>query len=256
MHLGAGINLVQRAPPPPSESRIQDVGALRKPEEFYGPWMQVVNWKRRPVLDRIEKSGVLLTIMKSGLSSSRFESLFESILEEEIDTAEPAIPEASRVVVPRVNSPKMDRGSVKDQGGAQQPTGVQLASVAKVTPVETSLHKAKYSTVQVRGEDESSVFLDLPSSILRSSSKAKVKGVHGLRGSHKSGSIVKKRDERGSATSALASCVSSLVSELNQVTVPLPQSQSGMVVHDSGGNGVQWIDNMTFDQQVVDDMRD
>ncbi|KAK8606227.1 hypothetical protein V6N13_102981 [Hibiscus sabdariffa] len=204
MHLGAGINLVQRAPPPPSESRIQDVGALRKPEEFYGPWMQVVNWKRRPVLDRIEKSGVLLTIMKSGLSSSRFESLFESILEEEIDTAEPAIPEASRVVVPRVNSPKMDRGSVKDQGGAQQPTGVQLASVAKVTPVETSLHKAKYSTVQVRGEDESSVF----------------------------------RERNG------------------RVTVPLPQSQSGMVVHDSGGNGVQWIDNMTFDQQVVDDMRD
>ncbi|KAK8529368.1 hypothetical protein V6N12_060150 [Hibiscus sabdariffa] len=85
----------------------------------------------------------------------------------------------------------------------------------------------------------------LPSSILGSWSKAKVKGVHGLKGSHKSGSIVKKRDERGSATTALASCVSSLVSELNQVMVPLPQSQSAMVVHDSGGmvfsGAITWL---------------
>ncbi|KAK8605514.1 hypothetical protein V6N13_102292 [Hibiscus sabdariffa] len=107
-----------------SPSGSEDVGALRKPKELYGPWMQVVNRKRRPVLGRTEKK---------------------------IGTAEPAIPKASSVrfiessprrpvivisdrndgvqdpkrailrnsitgwvVVPRVNSPKMDMGSVKD----------------------------------------------------------------------------------------------------------------------------------------------
>ncbi|KAK8592835.1 hypothetical protein V6N13_043536 [Hibiscus sabdariffa] len=118
-----------------------------------------------------------------------------------------------RVVVPQVNSSKMGKGLVKGQGGVQQHTGALVASVAKVTPVATSLHKAKHSSVQMGGGSEESIVLRVKngwvlSSFIRGSSrKDKVKVVHGLRGSHKSGSIVKKQDERGSATVALATYV-------------------------------------------------
>ncbi|KAL4282273.1 hypothetical protein GQ457_03G022370 [Hibiscus cannabinus] len=255
----------------------EDMGTLRKPEDIYGPWMHVVNMKRRPVLGRTEKSGVTSTIPKTGDFGSYFECLSETIPADEIVIAEPAIlkvnsvrltesssvrpvivvsdrddeihdPErailrnsvVSGVVVPRVNSSKMGKGLVKGQGGVQQHTDALVASVAKATPVETSLHKAKHPDVQIEGSEESYVLRErngrvLPISIHGSSSKDKVKGVHGLRGSHKSGFIVKKRNEQGSATSTLATCVSSLVSKLNQVTVPLPHSPSSAISHDSRG---------------------
>ncbi|KAK8716219.1 hypothetical protein V6N13_043537 [Hibiscus sabdariffa] len=74
-----------------SATGSKDAGALQKPEDLYGPWIQVVNRKRRPVLGRTEKSGVTLTLPKTGLSGSRFESLSETIPEDEIGIAEPKI---------------------------------------------------------------------------------------------------------------------------------------------------------------------
>ncbi|KAK8612698.1 hypothetical protein V6N13_092809 [Hibiscus sabdariffa] len=168
---------------------------------------------------------------------------------------------ANIVCNPEGSSVRKDSMVSSKDGETRASVGASIASVTKVVPVATSLQKAKHIVVQVGRGGENHVLREkngrvLPSLFHGSSKKDRIHGVQGLRGKLKSGSIVKKRDERGSSTVALANCLSSLVSNLNQATGSNQPPVSMEGLQGRGETDVQWSDNMVFDQQVGADMQD
>ncbi|KAK8562732.1 hypothetical protein V6N12_010802 [Hibiscus sabdariffa] len=96
----------------------------------------------------------------------------------------------------------------------------------------------------------------IPSSIRSSSSKDKSRGVQVLRGPQKLGPTTKKRDDRGTSRLTLCNRISSLVSDLHQTMVLEAHSLPAEVQQVQAATGVQWNENLAFDQVARDDMQD
>ncbi|KAK8562733.1 hypothetical protein V6N12_010803 [Hibiscus sabdariffa] len=106
---------------------------------------------------RNEKSGLRSNQLTNRKSDSRFESLSEALPES--DVTDPVLPET--VVSESVMSSEVQvdgssrhgrfheevSGLQMVQGDSQQSAGVHVASVSKVVPVSSSLHKAKHTAV-------------------------------------------------------------------------------------------------------------
>ncbi|KAK8601239.1 hypothetical protein V6N12_051080 [Hibiscus sabdariffa] len=211
---------------------------------------------------RNEKSGLQPDQLTGRKSDSRFESLSEALLES--DVTDPVLPETV-VFEPIMSS---EGGSMEEvsgllmvQGDSQQSARVYVASVSKVVPVSSSLHKAKHTVIQIVGSGESVVLREengraIPSSIHSSSSKDKSRGVQVLRGTQKLGPTTKKRDDRGTSRLTLSNRISSLVSDLHQVVVPEAHSFPAEVQQVQAVTGVQWNENLAFDQIARVDMQD
>ncbi|KAK8704799.1 hypothetical protein V6N13_048411 [Hibiscus sabdariffa] len=124
-------------------------GGSRKPEDLYGPWMQVVNRRRRPVASKNEKSGLQPDQLTSRKSGSRFESLSEALPES--DVSDPVLPETI-VSEPFMSS---EGGSMEEvssllmvQGDSQQSVGVHVALVSKAVVPEAHSLPAEVQQVQ------------------------------------------------------------------------------------------------------------
>ncbi|KAK8549668.1 hypothetical protein V6N13_073449 [Hibiscus sabdariffa] len=268
-----------------------DIGSNsnRDPNELYGPWMKVVDrWRKMGQQKRDMGRAISNDSGKPG-RGSRFETLADDLDQndagaantvlpyDQINQVDRMVPTDTRMrqhtesptrpqVVKVLSSPDKPRNSdttlitTGPDGG--NIVAEKVASTGKVIATKSSLNAAKNVAIQVLepGMHSGSKEIKgrvLPNSLKGGSSKTILKAPGNNSIIKQLGPKLKKREDRGVSKQSLASGLSKLVEDLNNVEAREVVSQ-GLTSPSSHAEitRVNWIPNTIFEQQESTRMQD
>ncbi|KAL4347073.1 hypothetical protein GQ457_17G019390 [Hibiscus cannabinus] len=239
----------------------------RDPKELYGPWMQVVNRRRRPLGNRNANTGDAAGRRRVGSMGSRFVVLRTH----EREAASPVRTELGGRkghVVGREHNRSEPVDLVEDmvngearmdldgqdaivESDAALMLGREVASIEEIVVSETTLNKEKHTAMRVGSEPSGQGQTSrhgriLPVLIRGSNTKPVGKSGANFKDGQRLNLKVKQAVDRGNGKPILASRVSMLMSELDGV------KQSGSTSAPTSttqrhGPSVQWRENGAFD---------
>ncbi|KAL4320027.1 hypothetical protein GQ457_18G015790 [Hibiscus cannabinus] len=263
----------------------------RNPTETYGPWMQVVNRRRRQGVATPNRETRTGTSVANG--GSRFAVLEEegnelggkvvvsTQLEERVEGADWNGREAisggrGRIrIISRSPSPKKneaDRLKVANNGasgsksvreaGARLEAGLSdreisfVAAQGKVVRVKSALGADKYATVQVVDVGEGLKPKQvknrmLPSSVRGSAPRGTIKKGHGHQVNSKLGVKQTKRDDRGQVHPVVHSSLAELVADLDRAKAAVKDSGIGLNDGSEGSDVIFWNVHGALDPVVA-----
>ncbi|KAL4272499.1 hypothetical protein GQ457_13G019110 [Hibiscus cannabinus] len=258
----------------PAEGDKGEVTEKRNPTELYGPWMQVVNRRRRPGTNSMKNDRGVGAEPSRVARGSRFAVLEEEGIDanEGVQAEADQLPSSAHLIEGRESGRVLIRGEasapkenlvvagdvrIADRGGVVQE---KVASKGRVIPVPTSLAASKHSVIQVVPDGDSvepkqAKGRVLPSSIRGLTQKGGTKKGIGNSGVAKLGVKQKKRDDRGPTKHGLQSCLANLVSDLDRAAEA--EKNRELAKKDCAVNDIapaRWTTNSVFEQPGESDM--
>ncbi|KAK8662828.1 hypothetical protein V6N13_024715 [Hibiscus sabdariffa] len=276
---------------------------LRKPNELYGPWMQVTSRKRRPGVARQEGNIVPTTDKDHQILGSRFAPLSDdNVVEVSPENSVPVgtlLNQANRGIASGIlnGSPKhslalvesskgnaiitTDKGKVvlhrngmvrgkqgvsrkgdtKVSVGMHVETSALVASRDKVIPAMTSLNKETHTVVHIESSEDGSILHRnhdrlQPKVSNGSRPKGGSKGALRIKGVPPLNKKGRKQADKGTKNVAIASCVSSLMSDLDRAKGENSCMVSGVDNSEEAADAlIQWCDNGAYENKISDDMQ-
>ncbi|KAK8627519.1 hypothetical protein V6N13_135128 [Hibiscus sabdariffa] len=258
------------------KSGAERVSETRKPDDLYGPWMQVTNRRRRNanvqgVGGRISGASRTKEIMGSRFQLLASDSMdgVEEIPEQQqgnqdnnssVEVVRRRGPVESRISLGVVNETGMssaNKSASKEVNAGRVETGGVVNAVAaheKVTMAKSNLNSEKHRAVLVGNTDESHIprltkGRVLPNSMRGSTVKSGSRFQLGVKGGASTSMAVKKVAERGLSKANASGRLSRLVSDLDKAPdeeeTQVALSQNIAVVDELR---VDWQTNSVFEQ--------